>query len=91
MKLAFGVPGSGMLAVGWPWWAVATARAEKETSGIPEAWQDGQVTIDVDLEAGERWTAVGSPVEAERCSARAGGRHLLDGIDPATNEVDPAP
>jgi hypothetical protein len=67
--------------------AVAIEPSCGATSDVPEAWQ-GDVTIDVDLEHGQRWIAVGSPVErAKLCEG--GTRHPLDGIDPATNEPMP--
>lgn len=53
----------------------------------PRAWQ-GAVTIDVDLEAAQRWTAGGSPVE-RGLLCEGGTRQLLNGIDPATNESMP--
>ena len=67
------------------------AAATAATCGVmPDApgVRQGAVTIDVDLEAAQRWTAGGSPVErAVLCEG--GTRQLLDGIDPATNESMP--
>jgi hypothetical protein len=46
------------------------------------------VVIAVDLEAGQRWTARGAAVEGDRICP-AGIRHVVDGIDPVTNDVIP--
>jgi hypothetical protein len=46
------------------------------------------VVIVVDLEAGQRWTALGAAVEGDRICPD-GIRHVLEGIDPATNDVVP--
>lgn len=54
------------------------------TSGTAGSWR-GSVTIDVDLEAAQRWTAAGTPVD-QMVLCEAGTRQLLDGIDPATNQ-----
>ncbi len=47
---------------------------------------DGLVTIGIDLEARQRWTAEGNPVErGQLCPS--GTRHVLEGIDPMTNDI----
>jgi hypothetical protein len=47
---------------------------------------DGEVTISVDLESGQEWTAQGAPVDrGEFCPS--GIRHVIEGIDPRTNDT----
>ena len=46
------------------------------------------VTIGVDLEAGQRWTAQGPAVDRDMFCG-SGIRHVVDGIDPVTNEIVP--
>jgi hypothetical protein len=52
-----------------------------------ESWE-GQVTIGVDLERGQRWIAEGLPVERGRL-CRQGIRHVVEGIDPETDDIVP--
>lgn len=51
----------------------------------PQQWV-GQVTIGVDLEAGQRWTAQGTPVERGQFCPK-GIRHVLEGRDPTTDDI----
>ena len=55
--------------------------------GPVESWE-GQVAIGVDLEAGQRWTAQGPPVDRGRFCP-SGIRHVIEGIDPITNDIVP--
>ena len=50
-----------------------------------DSW-DGEVTIVVDLETGQSWTAWGVPVAGGRFCPD-GIRHVLRGIDPVTDEI----
>ena len=50
-----------------------------------DSW-DGDVTIAVDLETGQRWTAGGAPVDRGQFCPN-GIRHVLRGIDPVTDET----
>jgi len=51
----------------------------------PSAAWDGELTFEVDLEAAQRWTATGDPVDrGEICSQ--GTRQVLHAIDAATGE-----
>lgn len=53
--------------------------------GTDGSW-DGEVTISVDLESGQQWTAQGTPVDrGQFCPG--GIRHVLRGIDPTTGET----
>jgi hypothetical protein len=81
------VPCTQLLALAAIVVAVATAPS---CGGEPDAAEAGRdaVTIDIDLEHAQRWTASGSPVERAMLCA-GGARHLLDGIDPATNTSMP--
>ena len=52
-----------------------------------ESWE-GRVTIGIDLEARQGWTAIGTPVErGQLCPS--GVRHVLEGVDPMTDDVVP--
>ncbi len=51
----------------------------------PQRWV-GEMTIGVDLEAGQRWTAQGTPVERGQFCPN-GTRHVLEGRDPTTDEI----
>jgi hypothetical protein len=46
------------------------------------------VTISVDLEAGQRWAAQGPAVDRDMLCG-SGIRHVVDGIEPVTNEIVP--
>jgi hypothetical protein len=47
---------------------------------------NGEVTISVDLESGQEWTAQGAAVDlGEFCPS--GIRHVVEGIDPRTNDT----
>ena len=53
--------------------------------GAENGWE-GEVTIGVDLEAGQRWSAHGAPVDrGQFCPG--GIRHVLEGRDPTTNGI----
>lgn len=47
---------------------------------------DGEVTISVDLESGQEWTAQGAPVDRGQFCPN-GIRHVIEGIDPVTGEI----
>ena len=47
---------------------------------------DGAVTISVDLESGQEWTAQGAPVDRGQFCPN-GIRHVIEGIDPVTGET----
>lgn len=51
---------------------------------------DGEVTIGVDLEVGQRWIAEGTPVERGQLCPQ-GIRHVLEGVDPVTNDIVKVP
>ena len=50
-----------------------------------ERWE-GEVTIGVDLEAGQRWTAQGPPVDGGHLCPQ-GIRHVIEGRDPVTDDI----
>ncbi len=50
--------------------------------------RDAEVTIGIDLESGQRWTAQGSAVDRGRFCP-GGIRHVIEGIDPETNDIVP--
>lgn len=56
-------------------------------SRAAESWE-GEVTIGIDLDTGQRWTAEGPPVDRDQFCPR-GTRHVIEGLDPSTNEVVP--
>jgi len=51
----------------------------------PGRWVD-EVTIGVDLEAGQRWVAHGTPVDRGQFCPN-GIRHVLEGRDPTTDDI----
>jgi hypothetical protein len=53
--------------------------------GDGDAW-DGEVSIAVDLETGQEWTAQGAPVDRGQFCPN-GIRHVLRGYDPVTGET----
>ncbi len=63
--------------------AVVTAASCSEPGPAARA-----VTISVDLEAGQRWTAQGPAVDRDMLCG-SGIRHVVDGIEPVTNEIVP--
>jgi hypothetical protein len=63
-------------------WAVLVAMS---CDRADSSW-GGEVTISVDLETGQAWTAQGDPVDrGQFCPS--GIRHILRGIDPMTGET----
>jgi hypothetical protein len=65
---------------------VAVAMLVAASCDRAEGSWDGEVTISVDLESGQEWTAQGAPVDrGQFCSG--GIRHVVEGTDPRTNET----
>lgn len=71
---------SWVLAAAFSMVAVASS-----CEGSPGRW-DGEVVIGIDLEAGQRWSAQGRPVQLGWFCPQ-GIRHVVEGRDPVTNEV----
>jgi hypothetical protein len=65
---------------------VAVAMLVAASCDRAEGSWDGEVTISVDLESGQEWTAQGVPVDrGQFCPS--GIRHVVEGIDPRTNDT----
>jgi hypothetical protein len=66
-------------------WLVAVLVVASSCSRSAES-SNGDVTIGIDLESGQRWTAHGRAVDRDEFCPR-GTRHVIEGVDPVTNDI----